>query len=117
MVGENGGLNGVPNTQRASFEMNVKGGLFRVWLVLSAMWLISWIAYVWTSRLDAIDDATGRRFLAFHTDFGRGWTEVQDFGLDAYLRVAAIGAGGPLAALTLGCIVWWIAVGFRHNPN
>jgi hypothetical protein len=95
----------------------MKRGLLRLWLFVSAIWLASWAAYVWGSRLDGAEDATGERILAFHTDFGKGWTELKDFALGDYLSLAAIGIGIPLAVLILGCGVWWVAAGYTRNTN
>jgi len=90
--------------------MNVRRGLLRLWLFASAIWLISWAAYVWLSRIEAVEDATGQPFVAFHTDFGKGWTAASEFALGDYLSLAAIGVGIPLANLD----TWmWRLVGSR----
>jgi hypothetical protein len=96
-------------------RMNVRRGSLRLWLFVSAIWLPSWGAYVWISRLDATEDATGRRVIAFHTGFGEGWRELKDFALGDYLNLTFIGIGIPLAVLILGYGVWWVAAGFRRN--
>jgi hypothetical protein len=93
--------------------MNVRRGLLRLWLLVSAIWLASWGAYVWFSRIAGAEDTTGEYFLAFHTDFGEGWKELKDFGLGDYLSLAAIGIGIPLAVLIIG----WIIAGFRRNSR
>src|SRR5262245_1944818 len=97
--------------------MNVRRGLLRLWLFASTLWLISWAAYVWLSRIEAAEDPTGEHFLAFHTDFGRGWKAVSAFALGDYLSLAAIGIGIPLAILILGCGAWWVAAGFKSKSN
>jgi hypothetical protein len=98
-------------------RMNIRHGILRLWLVMSAIWLASWGAYVWGSRIDGAEDAHGERLLAFHTDFGKGWTELKDFGFGDYLSLTAIGIGIPLAVLMVGYGVWWVAGGFKRNPN
>jgi hypothetical protein len=97
--------------------MNVKRGLLRLWLFTSALWLISWAAYVWLSRIEAVEDTTGQPFLAFHTDFGKGWRAASDFAFGDYLSLAAIGIIIPLAVLILGCGAWWVAAGFKSKSN
>ena len=56
-------------------------------------------------------------FLAFHTDFGKGWRAASDFAFGDYLSLAAIGIGIPLAVLILGCGAWWVAAGFKSKSN
>jgi len=85
----------------------------RLWLLGGAIWLASWGAYVWFSRLEFPENTAGRHVLAFHTDFGSGWTELKDFGFGDYFSLAAIGIGIPLAVLIIG----WVIVGFRRNPR
>jgi len=92
--------------------MNLRRGLFRVWLVVSVIWLAWWGTYLWNSRLEATEDKTGRQFVAFHTDFGVPWREVRDFGFVDYLSVLAIGFGIPLLVLAVGCGLTWAAAGF-----
>lgn len=67
--------------------MNVRRGLFRLWMFASVIWLMSWMAYIWISRLDATEDKTGQSFAAFHTGFGAGWKE--DFSVADYLSLAS----------------------------
>src|SRR5262249_23230850 len=95
--------------------MNVKRGLLRLWLFTSALWLISWAAYVWLSRIEGAEDTIVEHFLAFHTDFGSGWKAVSAFALGDYLSLAAIGIGIPLAVLIFGYSIWWVAAGFKRN--
>jgi hypothetical protein len=97
--------------------MNTRRGLFRLWIFASAIWLILWSAYVWVSRLDAMEDTTGRSFVAFHTGFGNGWTELKDFTLGDCLSLASVGFGLPLAFLGFGYGVAWIVAGFSRSPK
>jgi hypothetical protein len=97
--------------------MNVRRGLLRLWLFASTLWFISWAAYVWLSRIEAVEDTTGQSFVAFHTDFGKGLKAVSDLALGDYLSLAAIGIGIPLAVLILGCGAWWVAAGFKSKSN
>ena len=97
--------------------MNVRRGLLRLWLFASTLWLISWAAYVWLSRIEAAEDTTREPFLAFHTDFGKGWTAASDFALGDYLSLAAIGIGIPLAVLMLGFAACWVAAGSKSKSN
>ena len=95
--------------------MNVRRGLLRVWVLLSVVWVAGWAFYVWESRLTATEDATGRQFVAYHIDFGRGWKEPKDFSATDYLRVASIGIGFPVAVLGVGFAIGWAISGFRSN--
>jgi len=96
-------------------ELQIRHGLLRLWLLMSAIWVASWGAYVWSSRIDGAEDAHGERLLAFHTDFGEGWMELKDFALGDYLSLTAIGIGIPLAVLILGYGAWWVAAEFKRN--
>jgi hypothetical protein len=98
-------------------RMRMKQRLLRLWLFMSAIWLASWGAYVWGSRLDGAEDAAGEPILAFHTGFGDGWKELKEFAFADYLSLAAIGIGIPLAVLILGYGVWWVAAEFKRNTN
>jgi len=91
--------------------------VLRLWLFVSAIWVASWGAYVWGSRIDGAEDATSEHILAFHTGFGNGWKELKEFALGDYLSLAAIGIGIPLAVLILGYGVWWVAAEFKRNTN
>jgi hypothetical protein len=95
--------------------MNVKRGLVRVWVLLSLLWLAAWGLYIWDSRLIATEDKTGRQFVAYHTDFGRGWTEPNAFSAADYLSLAGIGFGFPVLVLGFGSAVAWAIAGFRSN--
>jgi len=97
--------------------MNAGRGLLRLWIFASAIWLISWGAYIWISRLDALEDATGQRFIAFHTGFGAGWKEPKDFAFADYLSVASVGLGLPFIVLGLGYGACWVIAGFRRRAN
>ena len=94
--------------------LRVARGLFRLWVFASAVWLASWAVYVWLSRLEATEDATGRTFVAFHTDFGKGWRELSAFTFGDYASLVTIAFGIPLAVLILGYGTWWVVVGFKR---
>jgi hypothetical protein len=95
--------------------MRFRRGLFRAWIVLSALWIASWAFYIWDSQLVATEDKTGRQFVGYHTDFGRGWTEPKDFSASDYLSLAGIGLGIPVVVLGLGSAIGWVIAGFRPN--
>jgi len=86
--------------------MNARRGLLRLWVFASLIWVVSWAAYVWFSRLEEAEDPTGRTFLAFHTGFGKEWKEISEFGFEDYLGLSAIWLGIPLAVFVLGYVVW-----------
>ena len=86
--------------------MNARIGLLRLWVFASLLWLASWAAYVWFSRLEEAEDPTERTFLAFHTGFGKEWKEISEFGFEDYFSLSAIWLGIPLAVFVLGYVVW-----------
>ncbi len=81
--------------------MNVRRGLFRVWLVLSIAWVA---ANVW--RLDFSCLRGAEKDLP--------WCEAQ---AHSYLKVLSIMIGVPLAAFILGRVIGWIFDGFRSGAN
>ena len=96
--------------------MSVRIGLLRLWLFASLIWLASWAAYVWFSRLEEAEDPTGRTFLAFHTGFGKEWREISEFGFGDYFSLSAIWLGIPLAVFVLGYVVWWARQASEAKP-
>jgi hypothetical protein len=96
--------------------MNARIGLPRLWVFASLIWIASWAAYVWFSRLEEAEDPTERTFLAFHTGFGKGWKEISDFGFGDYFSLAAIGIGIPLAVFVLGYVVCWARQASEAKP-
>lgn len=95
----------------------MKRGFFRLWIVISTIWVIGWYTYVWETRLHAVEDKTGRSFVAFHTDFGNGWRELKDFGLADYLALIERGLALPAGLLIVGATIGWIGSGFRPRSN
>jgi len=85
--------------------MNARIRLLRLWVFASLIWLASWAAYMWFSRLEEAEDPT-RTFLAFHTGFGKEWKEISEFGFEDYLSLSAIWLGIPLAVFVLGYAIW-----------
>jgi hypothetical protein len=101
--------------------LRVARGLFRLWVFASVVWVTSWGAYVWLTRLEGpitLQD-TGEKlegFLAFHTDFGTGWKELSRFTFGDYASLVSIAFGIPLAVLVLGWGARWVIAGFTRIP-
>ena len=91
--------------------VRVARGLFRLWVFASAVWVASWGAYVWLTRLVGPED-----FLALHIDFGTGWKEPRFFTFGDYASLVSIAFGIPLAVLVLGCGARWVIAGFTRIP-
>jgi hypothetical protein len=84
-------------------------------MLLSGLWLAGWAFYVWDSRLIATEDNTNQPFVAYHTDFGRGWKEPKDFSAFDYIYLAGVGIVIPIAVLGFGFVASWAIAGFRSN--
>jgi hypothetical protein len=96
--------------------MNARIRLLWLWVFASLIWLASWAAYVWFSRLEEAEDPSGPTFLLFHTGFGKERREISDFGFGDYLSLAAIGIGIPLAIFVLGYVVCWARQANETQP-
>lgn len=83
----------------ASCKMNVRRGLFRIWVALTITWL------VFCAWIDA--------FACFHR--GGPWCDYWTW--ENYVRSAAFIFGLPLAAFALGLILLWIGAGFRSKTS
>jgi hypothetical protein len=88
---------GIPNqefTQRAgqAARVNWRRGLFRVWLLLSASWIMGWIVYL---TINGINDGLRN-------------------SIDP-LAIAVLLIGPPIALLLFGILARWALRGFTTN--
>jgi hypothetical protein len=102
--------------------MNAKKGLFRLWLVVSAGWLIWFFgSHVWLGcGYTEIYPPYGARTVvpACHINPFGEWVPVTDFAFRQYFSVFAWGIGVPIALMAIGLISRWVAQGFsRENSN
>jgi hypothetical protein len=103
--------------------MNLRRGLFRIWVVASLIWLIGWHWYVWaTCETKHIPFSSQgepwKEYVKFcYTGFGEWMTQVQNFTFWDYASIAATGVGVPIAAFVIGFGLLWAADGFRSHPN
>jgi hypothetical protein len=99
--------------------MNWRKGLLRVWIALSALWLIGWASFVRLNRLDGQVDGTRERLVAYQSSFRPAWTELSNFTIFDYLSVIGIGIGVPIIILCASKVILWVSEGFRgpHQSN
>jgi hypothetical protein len=82
------------NNQRSEPELNWRRGLFRVWLVLSAAWIMGWIVYL------ILVGIKGR---------------LQTLG--DFLSIPVLFFGPPIALLLFGLAAGWAFRGFKKDGS
>jgi hypothetical protein len=85
---------GILQSREEPTPINWRRGLFRVWLLMSAAWIMGWAIY---SILHAISN---------------GFQTLGDF-----LRIPVVFFGPPVALLLLGLAAAWAFRGFKPNPD
>lgn len=97
--------------------MNWKRGLLRVWLLLSAVWLVGILGWLWSSRLYGLRDIqTGQvlNMIAFRTrPWESGWIEPNQFTALDFTSLALMMFGVPLLVLFVAWCGRWVSAGFR----
>jgi hypothetical protein len=94
--------------------MNLKRGLFRIWVVASLIWFLGWLAYVWATCLPQENSVEVYCYTSLFDDW---MSPVSYFSLRDYARIGAMGIGPPIAVLVLGFSILWAADGFRSHPK
>jgi hypothetical protein len=80
--------------------MNIRRGLWRLWLVLT----VAWLGFaIWTTP-----DLQTCLFRIGSGQWCDHWTTHD------YLAAVGVLFGGPVALLVLGCAVFWITSGFKE---
>jgi hypothetical protein len=74
-------------------EMNWTKGLFRLWIAVSLLWIISFLIDRFSDNIPSI-------------------VELQQHSQSTTQLVALV-VGPPIALLVLGFVIWWIIAGFR----
>jgi hypothetical protein len=80
-------------SQNEPVAINWRRGLFRIWLLLAAAWIMGWAIYM-------ILDALGRRFEP-----------------GEYLMMPVLFFGPPIAVLILGLAAGWAFRGFKMESE
>jgi hypothetical protein len=83
---------GVNNTQSA--PLNWRRGLFRVWVLMSAAWIMGWTIYLMLSAM------------------AHALTKPEDF-----LAIPVVFFGPPIALLLCGLAAGWALRGFRSDAK
>jgi hypothetical protein len=92
--------------------MNLRRGLLRLWIVLSALWIVFAIWRFWTSCVPGSD---GWLWCSIGDD---DWiAELRYFGWRDAVRLALWLLGPPVACFVLGAIGLWVGNGFSRSAN
>jgi hypothetical protein len=83
--------------------MNSRRGLFRFWLIASALWVLFWLA-----RIDP--------FCIYSSE---DWCEqISDVPFDMWLPLAGMVFGTSVAFLVFGWLIMWVIAGIgSRRPN
>ena len=96
--------------------MNLRRGLWRLWIIASCIWVIGWLAYVWSTC--TMLPGAGGPFMICHTSpFWPGFTEMGMLTVRDYLDLAIGALVGPAALLVVGLATGWVAAGFRSAKS
>jgi hypothetical protein len=77
--------------------VNLRRGLFRVWIVASLLWFIGWLLYVWatceTKHVPgSAQNEPWKEYVKFcYTGFSEWMTQVQNFTFWDYASIGAVG--------------------------
>ena len=105
-------------SETRSCKMNLKKGLLRLWLVVSASWMFGWFFFVLRSCVTLVPvDNDGPSLKACRTELFKDWITVTGFGFREFLRVVEWAFSVPIALLIIGLAAWWVASGFRTHSN
>jgi len=101
---------GSGNTGKAGSRMNFKRGLFRIWVVVTVLWIAAWAYYVWDYCVlreyqYGIACFSGSINMELHV----GSTIERILSFHSYRRLFAILLGPPIVLLVAG---FWVVRGF-----
>jgi hypothetical protein len=100
--------------------MNLKRGLFRVWLVASGVWVAGWLIYIWaTCDLKHVpgDEPPNQYVTVCYTNFSGWMTQVSYFTIWDYGSIALSALAVPVGAFILGFCAFWAANGFKGDQK
>jgi hypothetical protein len=86
--------------------MNLRRGLFRVWIAATFLWLAAYALYFWSTCFYSADDT----LMCWIGD--EDWTRpISGFSIRDYVRLSMIGLSVPLGTLLVGYVCKWVARG------
>ena len=94
--------------------MNIRRGLFRVWILASACWITGYIWYFWAHCFRLQDDTLMCMESYGYDDWAK---PLSYFTFIDYLRIAGIVLSGPVIVIALGAAISWAVTGFRQKSN
>ena len=100
--------------------MNWRNGLFRVWLLISALWIgaVSFHAFKHFSQRSCVEDMLERMVGDFRDcDAGLPYFGYPDLILAQRLDFVIVGLAPIFILLLLGAAGYWIARGFKVPPK
>ena len=90
--------------------LRVARGLFRIWIIVSIVWLVGWLWYVWAT----CKPVTGNELLLYcYTSFFDDWMGPVPFTFLDYAKLIATGMVVPIVVLAFGSALVWAFRGFR----
>jgi len=89
--------------------VKLKRGLFRLWIVVSLVWVAGWVGYIRATCVTIVYREYCRTGL-----FGE-WLSPLPFTLWNYANIAAVAVGVPVAILVLGVGLLWAGDGFASD--
>jgi hypothetical protein len=91
--------------------MNWRGGLIRIWIVATTIWLMAWGGYVWQSCISNLE-------IMCRTSLLDDWmSKPEYFGSREYMHLAVTAFMPPIAVLVIGFAIGWAARGFQRRAS
>jgi len=97
--------------------MNLRRGLFRVWIAGSLLWIGAWFLFVWQSCIpqDIPAPLGGGRAMFCRTSLLDDWmAQPRYFGLTEYSHIVGTALVLPTVCLAVACGIGWVAKGFAR---
>lgn len=83
--------------------MNWRNGLFRFWIIVSALWVLYWLYELDPTCIYKIESWC--RDVVLHASSAN------------WLHLAGVMLGGPVALLLFGWAIFWAVTGFRTGRS
>ena len=97
--------------------MNLRRGLFRVWITGSLLWMGGWLIFVWLScdRRNIPEPLGGGHAIFCRTSLLDDWmTQTRYFDFTDYGHIVGTALGPPVAFLAAAYALGWIIRGFAR---
>jgi len=91
-------------------DINLRRGLFRLWIAASLLRLAAYVAYLW-ARCAYVDTVDGTTLMCW-TGEGDWVGGIQYFSIGTYARLFAIAVSVPLGMMLVGYLLAWVMRGF-----